>query len=532
MNLAARPSSRMTNARWGVCALLFAATTVNYLDRQVLSLTWKDFIAPEFHWTNADYGNVTALFTAFYAIGGAFAGRLVDRLGTRNGFLLAIGVWSLAACAHALCGIATAGVVAGKWLVGFAEARRVLAATDNIALLASASVTLFVIARVALALGEAGNFPAAIKATAEYFPKKDRAFATSIFNSGTTIGALVSPLAIPAMAAAWGWETAFIAVGALGFVWMGFWLALYKKPWANPRVNAAELAYLSQDNDGGDRAVREPPVSFWRCIRHRQAWAFGIGKAMTDGVWWFYMFWTPAYLSSVHGVKSSDPTGMAAIFTVYAITMLSIIGGWLPGWFVEKRGMEPHAGRMRAMLLFAFFPLLALLAQPLGEISLWFPVVIIGIAAAAHQSWSANIFSTVGDMFPRRAIATITGFGGLVSGLGAFSINKGSGLLFDYSQKHWSTLDGRPLLDVHPGAAASGSDLAAFLAARSAELGAGAPFASLDAWLRALAKTGAAVTNGINSGYMIIFSVCGVAYLAAWLVMRLLVPRHAPVTNL
>ncbi|MFN0289930.1 MFS transporter [Pedobacter helvus] len=471
--------TKQSKYRWTICSLLFFATTINYLDRQVLSLTWKDFISPEFHWTNNDYGNITALFSIFYAVSMLLAGRFVDWLDTKKGFLWAIGIWSVGAILHAFCGIATSGIITGDWLVGFEGAKENIEKVNDVALIINVSVTLFIFARFVLAVGEAGNFPAAIKATAEYFPKKDRALATSIFNAGATIGALAAPLSIPVIAKYYGWEMSFIIIGALGFVWMGFWVFYYKKPDANPKVNAAELAYINQDdlhaelNAAGD-VVEEKKLSFAKCFSYKQTWAFVFGKFMTDGVWWFYLFWMPAYLSEVYNIKSSDTEGQLAIFILYAITLLSIFGGWLPTFFVDKKKMNPYEGRMRAMLIFAFFPLLALLTQPLGHISYWIPVIIIGIAGAAHQSWSANIFSTIGDSFPKKAIATVTGIGGLAGGIGATIINKSSGLLFDYS-------------------AATQMKFMGF--------------------------------EGIEAGYFIIFSFCAVAYLIAWLVMKALVPK-------
>ncbi|MDO6387230.1 MULTISPECIES: MFS transporter [unclassified Uliginosibacterium] len=477
------PDGKMSQYRWAICSLLFFATTVNYLDRQVLSLTWKDFIAPEFHWTNSDYGNITALFSIFYAFSMLFAGRFVDWMDTKKGFLWAIGIWSLGAVLHAFCGIATSGVVAGEWLVGFEGAKEAIAAVGDAGLIVTVSTSLFVFARFVLALGEAGNFPAAIKATAEFFPKKDRAFATSIFNAGATVGALLAPVTIPVIARHYGWEMSFVLIGALGFVWMGFWVFMYKKPHQHPRVNAAELAYISQDktaetlaNNNVERIERK--ISFAECFQYKQTWAFIFGKFMTDGVWWFYLFWTPAYLSDVYGLSSDSLMAQLLLFVLYAITLLSIIGGWLPSYFVTKKGMDPYAGRMRAMLIFAFFPLLALLAQPLGHYSYWFPVIIIGIAGAAHQAWSANIFSTVGDMFPRTAIATVTGIGGMAGGVGSYLINKGSGVLFDFAATNqWKLLG----------------------------------------------------FEGIRAGYFVIFSVCAVAYLIGWGVMKLLVPKYRPI---
>ncbi|RYG27369.1 MAG: MFS transporter, partial [Burkholderiales bacterium] len=360
----------MTRYRWTICTLLFFSTTINYLDRQVLSLTWKDHLVPEFHWTDSDYGTITALFSIFYAVSMLIAGRFVDWMDTRKGFLWAIGIWSLGACIHAFCGIATSGILTGHWLVGFEGARNALAGFDKATVITSTSVSLFIVARVVLALGEAGNFPAAIKATAEYFPKKDRALSTSIFNAGATVGALLAPLTIPFIAKAWGWEMAFIIIGASGFIWMGFWMALYQKPDVHPRVSKAELAYIQQDNaqSGAIASSDKAParrMSFGECFQYKQTWAFAFGKFMTDGVWWFYLFWTPAYLKDIY--KMDNTQSALPLFVLYAITLLSIIGGWLPTFFVEKRGMNPYEGRMRAMLIFAFFPLLALLAQPLGH---------------------------------------------------------------------------------------------------------------------------------------------------------------------
>ncbi|MDR1556694.1 MAG: MFS transporter [Tannerellaceae bacterium] len=479
MHVLKEAGEKMSSYRWVICAMLFFATTVNYLDRQVLSLTWKDFIAPEFHWTNNDYGNITALFSIFYAVSMLFAGRFVDWMDTKKGYLWAIGIWSVGACAHAFCGIATSGIVAGEWFVGFGRAREIIGMVGNVGLIVNVSVVLFVFARLILAVGEAGNFPAAIKATAEYFPKKDRAFSTSIFNAGATVGALAAPISIPFIAEIWGWETSFLVIGVFGFIWMGFWVFIYKKPEQHPRVNAGELAYIRQDgDDSGTEDKPERKLSFLECLRYRQTWAFAVGKFMTDGVWWFFLFWTPAYLSAVYDMKSSDPASQVAIFTLYVITLLSIIGGWLPTYFVDKKGMNPYAGRMKAMLIFAFFPLLALLAQPLGSISYWFPVIIIGIAGAAHQAWSANIFSTVGDMFPKSAIATVTGIGGMAGGVSSFIINKSSGVLFDYAGQTQMLFMG---------------------------------------------------FKGEEAGYFIIFSICAVSYLIGWCIIKSLVPRYAPI---
>lgn len=474
---------KLTNYRWGVVTMLFIALTINYMDRQVLSLTWKDFIAPEFHWTNNDYGTITGLFSIFYAVGMLFAGRFMDWMGTKKGFMWAIGIWSLGACLHAFGGLATAKIVTGVWPESFSGAVHALSVVKNTTLIASVSVYLFVAARFVLAIGEAGNFPASIKAVAEYFPKKDRGFATSIFNSGAAIGPLIAPITIPFLAKAYGWEMAFIIIGATGFIWMGFWLFLYKKPEDNKWVNSAELSYIQQDEKEIEALKTESSgdkkVTYKQAFRHKQTWAFAAGKFMSDGAWWFFLFWTPAYLSSVYGLDSTQSAPQ--IFVLYAISMLSLIGGWLPTYYVDKKKMNPYAGRMKSMLIFAFIPLIVLFAQPLGYISVWIPVIIIGIALAAHQSWSANLFSTIGDMFPKYAIGTITGIGGLAGGIASFIINKGSGVLFDYAENNHLKFMG---------------------------------------------------FEGIESGYFIVFCICAVTYLIGWSIMKTLVPKYQIITEL
>lgn len=474
--------NKMTNYRWIICSMLFFATTVNYLDRQVLSLTWKDFIAPEFHWTDAHYGYITAVFSIVYAIANLFAGRFVDWLGSKKGYLWAIAVWSLGACLHALCGWAT------EHTLGLSDVANMIQASGDVAAtIAITSVYYFIAARIVLGAGEAGNFPAAIKVTAEYFPKKDRAFATSIFNAGSTVGALIAPLCIPTLAKFFknvgvgnGWEMAFIIIGALGFIWMGLWLFVYKKPEENKSVNAAELAYIHQDDNEevateANNDKEEKKLSILQCLSYRQAWAVIMGKFLTDGVWWFFLFWTPAYISDVYGFSSDTATAQLLIFVLYAITMFSIYGGKLPTIIINKTGKDPYAARMKAMFIFALFPLLALFAQPLGEISYWFPIVIIGIAGAAHQSWSANIYTVGSDMFPKSAVATIIGIGGMAGGIGAFLINMGSGLLFDYAG--------------HTNMAFFGFE-------------------------------------GKEAGYFIVFCICAIAYMLAWCIMKALVPKY------
>ncbi|MBR7003809.1 MAG: MFS transporter [Bacteroidales bacterium] len=474
----------MTNYRWVICAMIFFATTVNYLDRQVLSLTWDEIIKPEFHWNEINYGNITAVFAIVYAFAQLFAGRIVDRLGTKRGYTVSIAVWSLGACLHAICGIAT------EAHVGASSRMDLIQATGDAAIVISTfSVYMFMIARAILALGEGGNFPSAIKATAEYFPKKDRAFATSIFNSGSSIGALVAPLSIPLIAAKWGWEMAFLIIGALGFIWMGFWIFMYKKPSENRKVNAAELAYIEQDAAADAEFAKKPlegtstseeKMSLGKVLRHKEAWAFILARFITDGVWWFFLFWTPSYLNTQFGIKTSDPLGIALIFVLYLITMLSIFGGKLPTIFMNRTGKDPYTSRTRAMLIFAFIPLVVLFAQPLGNISPWLPVICIGLAGAAHQSWSANLYTVGTDLFPKKAAATITGVCGMAAGISSFLFQQVAGHLFVYageSNMHFMGFEGKP------------------------------------------------------AGYFVMFCYCAVAYLIGWVVMKMLAPKYEPISE-
>ncbi len=471
---------RMTNFRWIICTMLFFATTVNYLDRQVLSLTWDEFIKPEFHWNDVNYANITAVFAIVYALAQLFAGNIVDKLGTKRGYAVAIGVWSVGACIHAVCGVAT------EAYVGASSRMELVQATGDMAVLISTfSVYVFIFARCVLAIGEGGNFPAAIKATAEYFPKKDRAYATAIFNSGSSIGALIAPLTVPLLAKYYGWELAFIIIGSLGFIWMALWIFVYKKPEENKHVNAAELAYIEQDKEADasyqkegetEEASKKIPVKDF--FKYRQTWAFALGRFLTDGVWWFFLFWTPSYLITQFGIKTSDGLGMALIFTLYLISMLSIYGGKIPAIFMARTGKDPYICRMKAMLIYAFIPLIVLFAQPLGTISPWFPVICIGLGCAAHQSWSANMYSLGTDIFPKHASATITGICGMAAGLSSFIFQQVAGRLFEYADRTGLTFLG---------------------------------------------------FEGKPAGYFIIFCYCAVAYLLGWICMKSLVPKYKPV---
>lgn len=464
----------MTHYRWIICMMMFLALTINYLDRQVLSLTWDEFIKPEFHWNEMHYGVVTATFSIVYALGMLFAGRIIDCLGTKKGYLWSIGIWSAGACLHAFCGILTESVV------GVEDKAHLIAATGDLAVLVSTvSMYFFLAARCVLAIGESGYFPVAVKVTAEYFPKRDRAFATSVFNAGASIGALVAPLSIPLLAKYWGWEFAFVAIGVLGFVWMGFWVFMYAPPAQSRFVNQAELDYIEQDKQLEADLLKEQEkvknMPILQCFRYRQTWAFLLGKFCTDGVWWFFLFWTPSYLNTQFGIKTSEGLGMALIFTLYFITMLSLVGGKLPTIFINRNKENPYAARMRAMFIFAFVPLVVLFAQPLGTISPWFPIILIGLGCAAHQSWSANIYTTVSDMFPKNAIATVTGIGGMAGGVSSMLMQSCAGSLFVYAdevQLEFMGFVGKP------------------------------------------------------AGYFIIFCICSVSYLIGWSIMKILVPKY------
>lgn len=446
--------------RWTICALVFFATTINYLDRQVLSLL-QPRLEELFGWTNSDYASIAAVFQFTYAISMLFAGRFVDRLDTKWGYGWAIIIWSAAAVVHALAlpiGEDIASIL-GWFGVGAV----------------SVSVAGFMFSRAFLALGEAGNFPAAIKATAEYFPKRERSFATGIFNSGANIGAILAPITVPWIYSNWGWEAAFIIIGAIGFLWLIFWLTLYEKPERQKRLSAAELNYINSDEDKSiptQPVTQDEKVSWFRLLGYRQTWAFAFGKFMTDGVWWFFLFWLPAYLKAQYGIIDKAVT--LPLTVLYTLAMVgSIMGGWFPMYFIRK-GYAVYDGRMRAMLVIALFPLLVLAAQPLGDISFWLPVLFIGIGASAHQAWSANIFTTVSDMFPKKAVASVVGIGGMAGGMGGVILTKLGGALFD----HYKAL------------------------------------------------------GHIETGYTIMFTICSVAYLVAWSVMKALVPKYKPITDL
>ncbi len=437
----------MTNFRWMVCFMLFLATTINYMDRQVLSLTWRDFIAPEFGWDDEIYGRVTATFSIVYAVAMLFAGYFVDRLGAKTGFLWAMGIWSIGAVMHAFCGIATCGLLTGEWALDFNGSKEILHDFGVGGLLISTtSIWLFIACRCIMAIGQSGNFPAAISVIAQYFPKKDRTFFTAIFNAGSSIGALIAPLTIPSLANSLGWEMAFIIVGGLGYFWMLIWILLYIDVEHNERVNMAEYNYILQDTPlppikddetEEDRRLNSSmgkPMSIWACLHNKSIWGMIAAKFLTDGVWWFLLFWTPVYISEFYGYTTDSPMGMAMIFLLYyLVSLLAVLGGYMPTYFVDKYALSPFEASLRAMLLFASVQLLGIVVLPLASVSPWLFVIAVGIMGAAHQSWSANLFTLAGDAFPKNTIATVTGIVGFAGGMSAFVTMSMTGTLLSYA---------------------------------------------------------------------------------------------------
>ena len=448
--------------RWTICALVFFATTINYLDRNVLGLlkqTLSDHgvFGADKASQELNYSTVVICFQVAYALGMLAAGRLIDRVGTKSGYAYSLIGWSLAAIGHAF-GHTTATF--GFW-------------------------------RAALGFAEAGNFPAANKTIAEWFPKKERAFATGLYNSGANVGAIVAPLCVPQIAKAWGWEWAFVLTGVVGLLWLAFWYSLYESPaakLASGKLKQAEYDFIHSDVDEQDAEKAESAkekVSWFKLLTFRQTWAFALGKFLTDPVWWFFLFWLPAFLAGEnarkvkefmathadYAGKDSDIPGVIswpfAVAIVYTVsTVGSIFGGWLPKKFING-GMDANKARKLAMFIFALFPLSVLLASRLGNINTWYAVATIAIACAAHQAWSANIFTTVSDMFPKKTVASATGIGGMAGAVGGILVARAAGLLF----KHYTAL------------------------------------------------------GKVEVGYGIMFVICGVAYVTAWTLMHLLVPK-------
>lgn len=387
---------RIGRRRWIICALLFFATTINYIDRQVLGiLTTDDTFKAAIGWNPVEYGWINTAFQGAYAIGLLVVGSLMDKFGTRKGFSIAMIFWSLASMAHSFA----------RSALGFG------------------------VARVALGLGEAGNFPAAIKTVAEWFPKKERALATGIFNSGSNVGAIVAPLTVPLIVVAYGWQLAFILTGSIGFIWLIFWLLIYRRPTEDPKLAKAELAHIQSDAD--DPVERIPWV---RLFPHRQTWSFAIGKFLTDPIWWVWLFWLPPFLKTKFGLditKIGPP-----LIVIYIIADIgSIGGGWLSSAFI-KRGWSVNAGRKIAMLICALCVLPVIFATLTSN--LWVSVLLIALAAAAHQGWSANIFTTASDMFPRQAVGSVVGIGGMTGSVGGMILQASVGLIVAYTGSYFS----------------------------------------------------------------------------------------------
>ncbi len=424
---------KFSNYRWTVCALIFFATTINYLDRQIIGIL-KPLLESDLGIGEKAYSHIIMAFQLLYGFGMIIAGRLIDKFGTKIGYGVSVILWSIAAMGHALA----------KGVLGFGFWRGFLGIT------------------------EAGNFPSAIKTIAEWFPKKERALATGIFNSGTNVGAIVAPLAIPPMVVAWGWQAAFIITGAIGFIWVVLWFMFYELPQKHKKVSAAELAYINSDVD--EQAETTEKVPWLKLLKFRQTWLFFIGKGLTDPIWWFYLFWIPGWLSTVRGggldVKSF---GLPLAFIYTMTTIGSIGGGWISGFLITK-GMSPFKARRVTMLVFALLVVPIIFAQSKG-VSTWGAVCLIALAASAHQAWSANIFTTVSDAFPKKAVSSITGIGGAAGAIMGAFISKIAGVIL----QHFKDL------------------------------------------------------GSIETGYVVMFSIAGSAYLAAWIIMFVFRPKNPKV---
>ncbi len=386
--------------RWVICALLFFAAAINYIDRQVIGIL-KPTLQKEFVFDERAYAAIVFSFQAAYAIGLLLAGRIMDRIGVRLGFALAVIIWSLGAMAHAMA----------DWFP-WMKLPTVSIDPPAIVLLGGATAG-FAIARVILGLGEAGNFPASIKTVAEWFPKKERALATGIFNSGTNIGALLTPLLVPWITLTWGWQWAFIATGLLGFVWVIFWIIAYRAPDKHPRVSAAELAHIQSDPPESKESI-----TWSRLFPHRQTWAFALGKFLTDPIWWLYLFWVPDFLQKNHGLDLKT-MGLPLVIIYLVADVGSIGGGWL-SWHFLKIGWSPNASRKTAMLVCALAVVPIVFAAK--TTNLWVAVAIVSLAAAAHQGWSANLFTLTSDMFPKQAVGSVVGIGGMAGSIGGMLI--------------------------------------------------------------------------------------------------------------
>jgi len=380
--------------RWTICALLFAATTINYLDRQVLGIL-APTLEEKLGWDELDYARIVMAFQAAYALGLLGFGRLIDRIGTRHGYAISIFAWSVAATAHALA--------RGLWGFG--------------------------LARFALGLGEAGNFPAAIKAVTEWFPRRERALATGLFNSGSNVGAILAPLLVPWLTLRYGWQMAFIVLGATGFIWLVFWYWLYSSPMASPRISPAELMHIQSDPP-------EPPlakIQWHRLLRYRQTWAFIVGMFFSAPIWWFYLYWLPKFLHKQYGLELETlGPPLVAIYTM--TTVGSIAGGWLSGSLL-KRGWSINASRKTALFSCALCVVPVVFAAQASE--LWVATALIGLAASAHQGWSANLFTLVSDLFPKQAVASVVGLGGMFGSVAAVAFSQSAGVILQATGSYW-----------------------------------------------------------------------------------------------
>ncbi|HWZ02865.1 MAG TPA: MFS transporter [Mucilaginibacter sp.] len=421
--------NKVGNYRWGIVALLFFATTINYLDRQIIGLL-KPTLSAQLHWTETDYSNIVRAFTASYAIGLLLFGNIIDKIGTKLGYTFSLVIWSLAAIGHAIA----------RSTFGFG------------------------VARSALGIGEGGNFPAAIKTVAEWFPKKERALATGIFNSGANIGAVVAPVLVPWILGIYGWRMAFIITGAIGFIWLIFWLIFYEIPSKHKKVTAEEYEFIQSDLDEVYiNTSEENKVKWIKLLGIRQTWTFVVGKLLTDPVWYFFLFWLPSYFSSTFHIDLTKPS-LPLVVVYTATTIGSIGGGQLSSWLIKK-GWPVFKARKTAMLLFALCVVPIITAR--FATNIWQAVGLIGLAAAAHQAWSANIFTTTSDIFPKKAISSVVGIGSMAGAVGGFFFPQFIGFILDASKK----------------------------------------------------------AGHIVTGYNIIFFICGCAYLLAWLLMHLLSPK-------
>ncbi|MEW6507150.1 MAG: MFS transporter [Bacteroidota bacterium] len=393
INSVSSQSLKVGNFRWKIVVLLFFATTINYIDRQVIGIL-APVLQKEIGWSDIEYGYIVTAFTAAYAIGLVVIGKLIDVIGTKIGYAFALTAWSLAAIAHSFA----------RSALGFG------------------------IARFALGLFEAGNFPAAVKTVAEWFPKKERAFATGIFNAGSNVGAIIAPLVVPWITLTWGWYEAFVITGAVGLIWLIFWFWLYEKPALHKKLKKEELQYIQQDPP--DTPVKIP----WRqLLKYKETWAFALGKFLTDPAWWFYLYWIPSFLNKNYGI-TLDKIGLPLIIIYIVADVGSVGGGWLSSFFI-KRGWSVNKGRKITMLICALSVTPIIFASGAGN--MWIAVALLSLATAAHQGWSANLFTTVSDVFPRKVVGSVVGLGGMFGAIGGMLVATATGFILELTQSYF-----------------------------------------------------------------------------------------------